>query len=90
MKIAGHFLFYFLILTSCRTPSQIEIAKFANRPMVNDPCISNGDGTCYRNGELIEDTLNYAEGPIEDYDKMLDHVERLEKYYYYCKKFQNC
>ena len=90
MKIEKLFPFFCLILISCQTPTQIEISQYAGRPIVNDPCISNGDGTCYRNGELIENTENFLMGEIDDYNPMQSHVEKLEKFYYYCTKFNQC
>lgn len=90
MKIEKFYLLFFLIFLSCRTPSQREIAQYSNRPKIKDPCLSNGDGTCYRNGELVEDTLNYIMGDYDDYNKITCHLMELEKFYFNCKKFNEC
>ena len=90
MKIEKLYLLFFLILISCKAPSQREIGRYANRPMIKNPCLSNGDGTCYRNGVLIEDTLNFIMGEYEDYQKIQCHLMELEKFYYYCKEFNQC
>lgn len=89
MKNAKFYLLFLLILISCRTPSSGEIARFNNRPEVNDPCIANGDGTCFRGGELLN-TTNMLCGESENYFIIQNYIDRLEKYRYYCKKFGRC
>ena len=89
MKNAKYYLLFLLILISCRTPSTGDIARFNNRPQVNDPCISSGDGTCFRNGELIN-SQNMLCGEPDDYFTIENYIDLLEKYRYYCKKYDRC
>lgn len=89
MKNARYLVLFSLILISCRTPSTGDIARFNNRPDVKDPCIANGDGTCFRNG-VIFPTENMFCGDANDYFDMNNYIDFLEKYRYYCKKFNRC
>jgi len=89
MKIVAYYLLPFLSLVGCQTPSYNDIARFNNRPNVLDPCIANGDGTCFRNGEL-QDNKNNICGDSLDYDNLQKHIEFLERYRYNCIKFGAC
>lgn len=77
------------IVTSCQSPTAKEIAKFNNRPDFAPPCISNGDGTCFRDGQP-EVTTNMFCDYAGEVDAYQDWIEFLEEYRYLCKKFGRC
>jgi len=58
------YCFIFIILISCQT-----VGDVFHRPKI-DAMIANGDGTGYRNGELIEDTTNMMCITTGEYDVM--------------------
>lgn len=91
MKNAKLFLLFFPILSSCQTlpPSLQEIADFAGRPASEDPCIANGDGTCFRSGDIVQ-TTNMICGEAIDFDNIQTHLEKMERFYYECKNFKRC
>ena len=76
-------------MASCQSPGAGEVARFNGRPDFAPPCISNGDGTCFRDGEL-EDTTNHLSGTGGEFDAVQDWIEFLEKYRYNCLKFGVC
>lgn len=78
-----------LCVASCQTPTAGEIATFNGRPDFEIPCIANGDGTCFRDGE-IEDNTNNLCGSGGGFDQVQDWIEFLEKYRYNCLKFGRC
>lgn len=78
-----------LTVVSCQTPTASDIARFNGRPTFAPPCISNGDGTCYRDGEL-EDNLNNLCGSGGEFDQVQDWIEFLEEWRYKCIKFGRC
>jgi hypothetical protein len=57
--------------------------------MNTPPCIANEDGTCFRDREL-ENVVNYLCGRGSEYDAIQDHIEKLEQFYFECKKFKRC
>lgn len=70
-----------MTLTNCRVPND----PF-NRPKV-DPVIMNGDGTGFRNGELVEDTTNMVGTEPDKYLLLVDHCEDVEFRLYTCLKY---
>lgn len=74
---------------SCQSPTAAEIARFNNRPDFSPPCISNGDGTCFRDGER-EPTVNMFCDTAGEIDSYQDWIEFLEEYRYLCKRFGRC
>ena len=88
-KTAGYFLLLSISLVGCQTHDAAEIAKYVGRPNVESPCISNGDGTCYRAGELTS-TLNMMCGEAVGYGEIQTHLEDMEKFKYLCKKYGVC
>ncbi len=92
MKNVKHcllFLASLLVLTSCQTPTTREIADYVGRPELGIPCIANGDGTCFENGE-IKETTNMLCAPPTTWNLGQDHLENMEYYTYRCKKFGRC
>lgn len=77
------------LVTSCQTPTAREIAKFNGRPDFEPPCIANGDGTCYQDGEL-RDTTNMVCGSTFTFDQVQDWIEFLEFNRYKCLKYGRC
>ena len=71
-----------ILLASCQTPND----PF-NRPKIS-PCISNGDGTCFKNGELIEDTTNWLMINTDEYDQLYEYYDDIELRLYICKKYR--
>jgi len=49
--------------------------------------IANGDGTGYRNGELIEDTTNMMCITTGEYDVMYSFYDDIEYRLYICTKY---
>ena len=88
-SVLGCLLFCLTFLSSCQTPTAREISKYVGRPQLNPPCISNGDGTCFFNGEIL-DTTNMLCSPSSDFDKIQTHLERMEFLRYRCKKYGRC
>ena len=68
-------------IVSCKTP-----AEYFNRPVIH-PTIMNGDGTGYKNGELIEDTTNMIGITPEEYDIMLEYYDDKEFRLMVCLKY---
>ena len=91
MKKGSFYLLCLLIFiaASCQTPQAEQIGRYNNRPITELPCISNGDGTCYRDGELFN-TVNMICGDASDFDKIQTHLERMEFYRWRCKKYGRC
>ena len=89
MRNAKFLVLFSLIIVSCRTPSTGEIARFNNRPQTKAPCISNGNGTCFRDGELFN-TTNMLCGESDDYLAIESYIDMLERYRYFCKKYNRC
>ena len=80
--------FYLLILTiflSCQTPDSRRVAEYVGRPSFSNPCIANGDGTCFQNGELRE-TTNMICGDADSYDDVQTHLENVEFRLFRCLK----
>jgi hypothetical protein len=78
------YLFALLVLiSSCQTPDAADIARRVGRPVFPNPCLSNGDGTCFRNGEL-ENTENMICGTPEEYDEIQTYIEDQELRLYIC------
>ena len=76
-----------ILMGACQTPTAREIAEYVGRPYFPPFCQANGDGTCYREGEL-ELTENYACGDINtDYVPVQNHLEKVEKRLYICLKY---
>lgn len=86
MNIANFFLLLCLVLTSCRT--QVP-RQYFNRPEY-DPTISNGDGTGYRNGELVDSTENMLCIEPTKYQKLEEYWIDKEYRLYVCLRFNNC
>lgn len=85
-----NFLWLLLIICSCRsTPSAQYIADQVGRPEIESPCISNGDGTCFRNGELLQ-TENMLCGESVYLGKMQTHLEKMEKFKFLCEQYNQC
>lgn len=78
-----------VLLASCQTPDAARIARYVGRPDFPPPCVSNGDGTCFRDGEL-ENTTNMLCGRGSEYDLVQDYIELKEKYEYLCRKYKKC
>lgn len=75
------------VFQSCQTTTARQISEYIGRPTFAPFCQSNGDGTCYRDGEL-EDNTNYACGDIDrDYKPVQDHMENVEYRLYICLKY---
>lgn len=80
------FLLLLTVLTlssSCQTIDAERIARYVNRPTFANPCIANGDGTCFENGELRE-TTNMICGDVDSYDEVQTHLENVELRLYTC------
>ena len=76
-----------LIVSSCQTPNAARISQYVGRPNFESPCIANGDGTCFREGGLQDNTNNIC-GTPRGYDDVQDHLEEIEKRLYICLKFK--
>lgn len=81
MKNVWLFLLCYTILTNCRVPED----PF-KRPKI-DPIVMNGDGTGFRNGEIIEDTTNTLGVYPDEYLELLDHCEDKEFRLHTCIRF---
>ena len=76
-------------MVGCETVTQREIAQKLGRPKLPSVCISNGDGTCFRDGEL-ENTTNMGCGDLlNEYAPMQDYLWEIEKRLYFCLKYKN-
>jgi len=73
---------------SCQTPDARRISEYVGRPEFSPACISNGDGTCYKDGELLEDTTNFLMTDGEEYGRLVDHLENVERRLYICLKYR--
>lgn len=89
MKNVKYSVLFLLTLISCRTPSTGDIARYNNRPQTKPSCIANDDGTCFQDGELIK-VENKLCGDAGDFFEVENYIDELEKYRYYCKKFNRC
>lgn len=69
--------------SSCQTPDARRVAQYVGRPTFANPCIANGDGTCFENGEL-RDTTNMICGDVDSYDEVQTHLENVEFRLYVC------
>ena len=78
-----------LALSSCQSVTAYKIARYVGRPNLENPCIANGDGTCYRDGDLYE-TENMICGPAQDFGDLQTHLESMEFFKWKCKKYGNC
>lgn len=78
-----------LLVSSCQTPTAREIARFNGRPDFEVPCIANGDGTCYQDGELMN-TTNMICGSTNAFNQVQDWIEFLEFSRYKCLKYGRC
>ena len=78
---------FFMTLTiqSCNTTPP---ARYFNRPEFTE-CISNGDGTSYCNGELV-DNINHTTIAPEETEVMRDYFEDKELRLYKCLEFNDC
>jgi len=80
------FLLLLTVLTlssGCQTVDAERIATYVGRPTFENPCIANGDGTCFENGEL-RDTTNMICGDVDSYDEVQTHLENVELRLYTC------
>lgn len=82
MKIGWPFLLCFMILISCNTPED-----YFKRPDV-PPTILNGDGTGFRNGEIVEDTTNFIAVNPDEYIELEEYIDDLEYRLFICIKYR--
>ena len=75
-----------LITASCQT---IEAGRYFKRPNIK-ACISNGDGTCYIKGELVEDTTNFLCSDPENYATIQEYYEDKEYRLMLCLRYGRC
>ena len=87
----NRFLLFCTIFTTeaCQTIDAARIAEYVNRPITDSPCIANGDGTCERNGETVDNTNNLC-GNAYDFNLLQKHLEKMERFMYNCKKYGEC
>lgn len=86
MKTVGFSLLLSVSLTACQSTN---ISEYNKRPKIDDECIANGDGTCFRNGIAIPTTNMYCGDPVQ-IDNMLRHLEDMEKFRWKCLEFGDC
>jgi hypothetical protein len=72
-----------LIVSSCQSVDAENVARYIGRPTFANPCLANGDGTCFQNGEL-RDTTNMICGEADDFDLIQTHLENVEFRLYRC------
>lgn len=87
MKKGVFYLLCLLILIGCQTPTAREIARYVGRPEFEPACIMNGDGTCYKDGELLDST-NMLGAPPKEFEQLQRHLESVEKRLYICLKYK--
>ena len=83
MKKERFLVLFSLIFLSCNTPS-----RYFSRPSIS-PTIANGDGTGYRNGELVNTTNMICVSP-NDYTVIEDYFDDKEYRLYICLKYNRC
>lgn len=79
------FYIFIVIFISCRSQAP---RQYFNRPIVK-PTIANGDGTGYRDGELV-DTTNMICAPPLEYNLIEDYFIDKETRLYFCLRFGEC
>jgi len=73
-----------MFMVGCQSTTTREIAEYVGRPQFKPFCHANGDGTCFRDGEL-ELTENMACGDIKiEYKEVQNHIEDIEYRLYTC------
>jgi|ETNvirome_6_1000_1030641.scaffolds.fasta_scaffold00968_2 hypothetical protein len=69
-----------ILISSCDTPEE-----YFKRPDI-PPTLLNGDGTGFRNGELIENTTNYIAVDPDEYIELEEYIDDIELRLYTCLK----
>lgn len=87
MKIVKCFQLLLLVLIVCSCRSQAP-RQYFNRPQVT-PVIANGDGTGFKDGELVS-TKNMICSEPNNYQKIEDYFIDKETRLYFCLRFGDC
>lgn len=79
-------------MLGCQNTTTRQIAEYAGRPhMDKQACVANDDGTCF---ELSSGDEKEVEGMFCReailWNDMQNHLERIELFYWRCKKFGRC
>lgn len=70
-----------LSITGCQT----DISRRLGRPDMPSSCIANGDGTCFRNGQVLE-TVNMECMESLNIADMQAYINKIELELFICKK----
>jgi hypothetical protein len=62
-----------------------DAGTYFKRPNI-EPCISNGDGTSWCNGELT-DNINHITQTADNFDRLVDYCEDKETRLFICLKY---
>ena len=82
--IVKNFRYFFIsiILASCDSVPN----NYFKRPEIS-PIISNGDGTGFRNGELVPDLTNNLCITPKEYNELYEFYDDIELRLYICLKY---
>lgn len=76
-----------ILASSCQTT---DASRYFKKPKLKPACISNGDGTCYEEGELVEDTTNWLCTDPDNFDEIEKYHSDKEQRLYICLRYGRC